>query len=78
MIDLGFAFRGGDIKASKLIIEESRTTAESGVILHAGSEELVIVAGAFPFTLAICGLKAAPFKFDPEYPLDLYTRISLT
>jgi len=72
-IDLSQSFRG-DIRVLKLVIEESGTTAESGVTLQAGSEELIIVAGAFPFTLAVGGVSTAPINFEPEYPLGRYTR----
>ena len=76
-IALGAAFRGY-INVLKLVIEESGTTAESGIVLQAGSVELIIVAGAFPFTLAVTGVTTAPLSFDPGYPLDRYVRVPLT
>ena len=75
VIDFGPAFRG-DINVSKLVIEESGTTAESGVILQGGSEELTVVAGAFPYTLAVGGVVTS-LRFEPEYPLDRYVRAHL-
>ena len=76
VIDLPRAFRGG-MDLLKLVIEESGTTAESGVILKAGREELIVVAGAFPYTLAVGGTMDIPFEFGPEYPLERYIRIPL-
>jgi hypothetical protein len=48
---------------------------ESGVVLSArDGGELVIVAGAFPYSLAILGIGEAPHHFEPEYPLNSYQR----
>ncbi len=67
------------IVVSKLLIHESGTSAESGVVLKASSgEEIVIVAGAYPYSLAILGVASIPHIFEPEYPIDLYTRVPLT
>lgn len=74
-IDLG-DFRG-EIDVSKLVIADSGTTAESGIILKCGSKELIIVAGAFPLTLAVGGVVTGLGYFEPEYPLELYARVPL-
>ena len=66
-----------DVRASKLIIQESGTRAESGVILKAGSDEIVAVAGAYPYSLAVSGVTSMPHIFEPEYPIELYTRVPL-
>jgi hypothetical protein len=56
----------------KLVIEESSVFAESGVVVSARSgEEIVIVAGAGPFTLAVKGIEDCG-SFDPEYELADY------
>ena len=66
-----------EISVSKLIIQESGTSAESGVILEAGSDEIVAVAGAYPYSLAVRGVTSVPHIFEPEYPIELYTRVPL-
>jgi len=63
-----------EIRAFKLVIEESGTSAESGVVLRADSDEIVVVAGADPCTLAVSGVPSAPHIFEPEYPINRYTR----
>jgi hypothetical protein len=65
-----------ELTVSKLLIEESGTSAESGVILTGDDgDEMIIVAGVKPYCLAISGLPSAPSKFEPEYPLDRYARV---
>ena len=69
----------GQIAVSKLVIRESDTTAESGVILKASSgDEIVIVAGARPYLLAVLGVVSLPHIFEPEYPIERYTRAPIT
>lgn len=69
-IDIQKSFRE-HLKVEKLVITEQDVTAESGVIFeNSGGEQIVIVAGANPYTLSI---RAPSFaKFEPEYPLDRY------
>jgi hypothetical protein len=71
---------GGEAEVSKLIIHESGTSAESGVILKAQTgEELVVVAASAPYSLALQGLKLSrPHIFQPEYPLNRYDRLPVT
>jgi hypothetical protein len=65
-----------EIVVSKLIIHESGTTAESGVMLKArNGDEIVMVAGAYPYSLAVLGVVSMPHIFEPEYSMDLYTRV---
>ena len=65
----------GDLKLTKLVIEVELQRLESGLILTGrGGRELVIVAGAYPYSLAILGLGEAPHRFEPEYPLASYKR----
>jgi hypothetical protein len=76
--DVASAFQG-EIVVYKLIIDESGATAESGVILKAANgDEIVIVAGAYPFSLAVLGVLSMPHIFEPEYPIDLYRRVPIT
>jgi hypothetical protein len=64
------------LAVSKLLIEESGTSAESGVILMGDDgDQLIVVAGVKPYCLAVSGLPSAPSKFEPEYPLERYARV---
>jgi hypothetical protein len=66
----------GPITVFKLVIHESDTSVESGVVLKASDDsEAVVVAGVFPYFLAMQGVLPAPYDFQPEYPLDQYSRI---
>ncbi len=76
--DVASAFQG-EIAVSKLIIHESGTSAESGVILKADNgDEIVVVASAAPYFLAVRGVMSMPHIFEPEYQLDRYTRVPIT
>jgi hypothetical protein len=69
-----------EITLSKLIVQDSGIKAESGVVLATSTgDELVIVAGAYPYSLAVKGLNllAMPNVFNPEYPLDRYVRVPI-
>jgi hypothetical protein len=66
---------GGEPSVFKLVIEESGTIAESGVILRAAGAKMIVVAGVPPFTLAVGGIWSLPRIFDPEYPIDQYTHV---
>lgn len=61
----------------KLVIEEEGFSAASGVVVcNSNGAELVIVCGAYPYTLEIL----APFydgDFQPEYDLSAYNRVPL-
>lgn len=76
--DMGPSFQG-EITAAKLIIHESETSAESGIVITTrAGDELVIVAGAYPYSLAVKGIRPLPNLFNPEYPLDRYLRVPIT
>lgn len=78
VVDIASAFNG-PITVFKLVIHESGTSVESGIVLKARDEsEIVVVAGTFPYFLALEGVLPAPYAFEPEYPLDQYSRIPLT
>jgi hypothetical protein len=72
LIDLTGRFADG-LNVTKLSIEESGVLAESGILLSC-KDEIAIVAGAFPLTLAVRGLEFGSWVFDPEYPWDDYER----
>jgi hypothetical protein len=74
-IDLSEGF-DSHILCSKLIISESGSTAESGVILSgSGRSQIVVVAGAYPCSLGVDGVIDLPHVFEPEYPLDDYVKV---
>jgi hypothetical protein len=78
IVEAAAAFRG-EIVVSKLIIVESGTSAESGVILKASTgDEIVIVAGVAPYSLAVRVAPSPPDLFNPEYPIDRYSRVAIT
>jgi hypothetical protein len=59
-------------------LEPNDILAESGLIIGLRPDlELVVVAGAFPLSLAISGLEDWDGEFEPEYQLDWYTRSPL-
>lgn len=70
---------GGPLSVEKLSIREAGITAESGVALSSGNgdDELIIVAGVYPYTLAIRGIGEIPHIFEPEYSLEKYARVDL-
>ena len=63
----------------KLIIDEQDVSAESGIAFrNARGDEIVIVAGAQPYGLAVRVPWDAPVpRFDPEYCLSQYKRIAM-
>ena len=75
VVDLNGRF-DDEVDASKLIIAESGVTAESGLVL-AGKDEIEIVAGGFPLTLALRGIEFDSPAFEPEYPWEKYQRSAL-
>jgi hypothetical protein len=67
-----------NLSISKLAIEESGVQCESGIILQADSgEEIVIVAGVQPYSLAVRGITWPKYTFEPEYPMEQYSRIGV-
>ena len=66
------------VKTTKLVIRESGSTAESGLAIEASDgQQIVITAGAFPYTLAVEGFVSMPHAFEPEYPLAKYDRVAV-
>ncbi len=39
--------------------------------------EIAIVAGAFPFTIAVKGVVEQPHIFEPEYPMEDFERLPI-
>jgi hypothetical protein len=79
IIDVPATF--GSITAiEKLVIVEQEFTAESGVAPKNGrGEEIVIVAGVCPYTLALQNpWDSRLLEFRPEYRLERYNRIAMT
>jgi len=75
---IAHTFHGNRCEFKKLIINDMGVSAESGIaLLLNGSGEIVIVAGAFPHSLAINGLRGWDFKFDPEYSMEEYVHEAL-
>src|SRR5580700_3820676 len=78
MVDVALAFQG-EVAVSKLVVFESGASAESGVVLRASNgKEMVIVAGVFPYSIAVLGMGSMPHIFEPEYQLDRYKRVPIT
>lgn len=64
----------GPIKPAKLVIMEAGVDVESGVVLESiDGQQLIVTAGANPYTLAVKGIVAVPNTFEPEYPLNEYS-----
>lgn len=76
-IDLPSSF-ASHFKVMKLTICEADVEAESGLVLVAADgKELIVVAGVYPYSLAVSDLPSIPQAFEPEYPLDRYTKVPL-
>lgn len=66
------------VDAFKLVVNESGVTAESGILLRSrNGNEIAIVAGAFPCTIAIKVVIEQPRIFEPEYPMEDYERLPI-
>jgi hypothetical protein len=66
------------VHPSKLVIRESGTSGDSGVILQAeNGSEITIVAATFPCFLYVGGLPDLKQSVVPEYALNIYERIRL-
>lgn len=66
------------LHVSRLRIEESDVQIDSGVIIECeDNRRVIIVAGAYPYSLAIDGLFSRSHVFEPEYPIEKYQRLAL-
>jgi hypothetical protein len=71
-VELPAAF-DGPIEVTKLLIVESGTCVESGVVFKGKDDaRIVAVAGANPHTIAVHGIVDWPHVFEPEYPMESY------
>jgi hypothetical protein len=67
-----------NLSISKLAIEESGVQCESGIILQANSgDEIAIVTGVQPYSIAVRGVTWPEYNFEPEYPMEQYSRIAV-
>jgi hypothetical protein len=77
VIELPSVFRGS-LSVSKLAIEESGMECESGIILRSISgDAIVIVAGVQPYSIAVRGVTWPKYTFEPEFPIEQYSRIAV-
>lgn len=61
--------------ASKLMVNDGGVVCESGLVVRgARGSELIVVAGAYPYTLAV-SVAGAFGPFEPELPVDKYDRV---
>ena len=66
------------VNAFKLVVHESGATAESGILLRTkNGRDIVIVAGAFPLTIAVNGVVEQLHIFEPEYPMEDFERLPI-
>jgi len=64
----------GKLKLEKLLYVDENSIVESGVAMTTSTgEEMVIVSGAFPYTIEI-SIAGFNQDFEPEYPLTTYKR----
>jgi hypothetical protein len=78
IVDVASVFHN-EIVVSKLIVHESGTSAESGLIFKASNgDEIVIVAGVCPYSLAVLGVPPMPHIFEPEYKIGHYLRVPIS
>ena len=71
-VDVPWTFRNGG-SISKLVIEQSGTRTESGILLHSTKgDEIIIVPAAFPHRLYVEAVNLPPQQVMPEYSLSRY------
>jgi hypothetical protein len=77
-VDVSSAFHH-ELTVSKLVMHESGTSAESGLMLVSGNgEHIVVIAAASPYHIAAYGLSDSTDAIASEYPLDRYVRAPIT
>jgi hypothetical protein len=70
---------GPKLVVSKVIIDESGTSAESGIVIKSmAGHEILIVVAAMPYFLAVTGNLKGPHVFEPEYPVKCYKNVPIT
>ena len=67
------------VGAEKLNVKEQRgVVADSGVAIQfLGNHELIVVSGRFPCSIAIGGIPNLSAPFEPEWPIEKYSRANL-
>jgi hypothetical protein len=71
-VDVPWTFRNGG-SISKLLLEQSGTRTESGVLLHSSKgDEIIIVPAAFAHRLYVEAVNLPPQQVMPEYSLSRY------
>jgi hypothetical protein len=76
-ISLPSEFESG-LSASKLVLSTQGKTVESGLFIESTSgSEIVLVAGAAPYTVAVKAPSVVE-PFEPEYDLTEYSREPIT
>ena len=77
VVEVPAAFRQ-HLSVKKLVIRESEVDCESGVLFQAHSgEEIIILAGVAPYSLAVHGVTWPGYTFQPEYSLEQYSQVEL-
>jgi hypothetical protein len=74
------ASMNGPITVRKLVREECETVAEAGIVLEAADgHRITVIAGAFPYSLAVDGIFDNPHEhmFDPGGSRDRYREVPL-
>jgi hypothetical protein len=60
---------------AKLLLRDDSVVCESGFAIRGGhGSELIVVAGAYPYTLAVA-VTGISGSFEPEFPLEKYDRV---
>lgn len=70
---------GTALRVEKMLVFEAGACAEAGVFLRGGhGAQIIAVAGAAPFTLAVKGVEDdAPHGFEPAFLLEQYLRVEV-
>lgn len=67
----------GALRAERLVLRTEHGSVDSGLVLVAnGGEEIVMVSGAYPYTISVKARPAVstPWSFEPEYSIENYER----
>jgi len=67
------------VDVEKLSVEErGGVVADSGIsIKFIGNNELIVVSGSFPCSISVSGIPTLSALFEPEWPIEKYSRASL-
>jgi hypothetical protein len=74
-LDASFKTHNG---VMKLVVSESGIRGDSGIIVKSPvGTKIIVVAGVYPYSLAISGVSSLPFSFEPEYDLEQYEKVAV-